>query len=238
MLKKILKKIKKKISRKDIRNSQLIKSRNEGHLKRLRFYKNRGIDFNNVLDIGACNGSWSLLVKSIFPEANILMVEANNDKEQILKKIGNYKIALLSSEADMEVNYYKSVSGDTSGNSIYLENTNYKFLPERRITTTLKLIVPKNVDYDLIKMDVQGSELDIIKGGLDIIKKTKFLLLELQIFEYNKDAPMLSEVLTFLKKINFDLVDIFDLLYSSTGSLIQIDGFFVNRDFYDQKSIL
>ena len=238
MLKKILKKIKKKISRKDIRNSQLIKSRNEGHLKRLRFYKNRGIDFNNVLDIGACNGSWSLLVKSIFPEANILMVEANNDKEQILKKIGNYKIALLSSEADMEVNYYKSVSGDASGNSIYLENTNYKFLPERRITTTLKLIVPKNVDYDLIKMDVQGSELDIIKGGLDIIKKTKFLLLELQIFEYNKDAPMLSEVLTFLKKINFDLVDIFDLLYSSTGSLIQIDGFFVNRDFYDQKSIL
>jgi FkbM family methyltransferase len=238
MLKKILEKIKKKSSRKYIRNSQLIKSRNEGHLKRLRFYKNKGIDFNNFLDIGACNGSWSLLVKSIFPEANILMVEANNDKEHILKKIGNYKIALLSSEADKEVNYYKSVSGDASGNSIYLENTNYKFIPERRITTTLKLIVPKDADYDLIKMDVQGSELDIIKGGLDIIKKSKFLLLELQIFEYNKDAPMLSEVLTFLKKINFDLVDVFDLLYSSTGSLIQIDGFFVNRDFYDQKSSL
>ena len=238
MLKKILEKIKKKSSRKYIRNSQLIKSRNEGHLKRLRFYKNKGIDFNNVLDIGACNGSWSLLVKSIFPDANILMVEANNDKEHILKKIGNYKIALLSSEADKEVNYYKSVSGDASGNSIYLENTNYKFIPERRITTTLKLIVPKDADYDLIKMDAQGSELDIIKGGLDIIKKSKFLLLELQIFEYNKDAPMLSDVLTFLKKINFDLVDIFDLLYSSTGSLIQIDGFFVNRDFYDQKSSL
>ena len=238
MLKKILEKIKKESSRKYIRNSQLIKSRNEGHLKRLRFYKNKGVDFNNVLDIGACNGSWSLLVKSIFPEANILMVEANNDKEQILKKIGNCKIALLSSEADKEVNYYKSVSGDASGNSIYLENTNYKFIPERRITTTLKLIVPKDVDYDLIKMDVQGSELDIIKGGLDIIQKSKFLLLELQIFEYNKDAPMLLEVLIFLKKINFDLVDVFDLLYSSTGSLVQIDGFFVNRDFYDQKSSL
>ena len=238
MLKKILEKIKKESSRKYIRNSQLIKSRNEGHLKRLRFYKNKGVDFNNVLDIGACNGSWSLLVKSIFPEANILMVEENNDKEQILKKIGNCKIALLSSEADKEVNYYKSVSGDASGNSIYLENTNYKFIPERRITTTLKLIVPKDVDYDLIKMDVQGSELDIIKGGLDIIQKSKFLLLELQIFEYNKDAPMLLEVLIFLKKINFDLVDVFDLLYSSTGSLVQIDGFFVNRDFYDQKSSL
>jgi FkbM family methyltransferase len=238
MLKKILEKLKKESTRKYVRNSQLIKSRNEGHLKRLRFYKNKGVNFKNVLDIGACNGSWSLLVKSIFPETSILMVEANNDKEQILKKVGNYKIALLSSEAGKEVNYYKSVSGDTSGNSIYLENTNYKFIPERRITTTLKLIAPKDVDYDLIKMDVQGSELDIIKGGLDIIKKSKFLLLELQISEYNKDAPMLSEVLFFLKKINFDLVDIFDLLYSPTGSLIQIDGFFVNRDFYDQKNNL
>jgi hypothetical protein len=46
---------------------------------------------------------------------------------------------------------------------------------------------------------------------------------------------MLTEVLAYLKKINFDLADVFDLLYSSTGSLIQIDGFFVNRDFYDQK---
>ena len=238
MLKKILEKIKRESSKKHIRNSQLIKSRNEGHFKRLRFYKNKGIDFKNILDIGACNGSWSLLVKSIIPGANILMVEANTDKEQILRKIGNYKIALLSSEANKEVNYYKSLSGDASGNSIYLENTKYKFIPEKRITTTLKLIVPKDVDYDLIKMDVQGSELDIIKGSLDIIKKTKFLLLELQIFEYNKDAPMLSEVLTYLKNINFDLVDVFDLLYSSSGSLIQIDGFFVNRDFYDKKNSL
>ena len=238
MLKKILEKLKRESTRKYIRNSQLIKSRNEGHFKRLRFYKSKGINFKNVLDIGACNGSWSLLVKSIFPGVNILMLEANNDKEHILKKIGNYKIALLSSEANKEVNYYKSLSDDASGNSIYLENTNYKFIPEKRITTTLKLIVPKDVNYDLIKMDVQGSELDIIKGGLDIIKKTKFLLLELQIFEYNKDAPMLSEVLTYLKNINFDLVDVFDLLYSSSGSLIQIDGFFVNRDFYDKKNSL
>lgn len=238
MLKKILEKLKKKINRKQIRNSQLIKNRNEGHFKRLTFYKNKGINFRNILDIGAYNGSWTLLVKNIFPKANVLMVEANADKEQILKKIGNYKIALLSSEENKEVNYYKSTSEDASGNSIYLEKTIYQFIPEKRTTTTLKLILPKDAHYDLIKMDVQGSELDIIKGSLDIIKKCKFLLLELQIYEYNRNAPMISDVLAFLKKINFDLVDIFDLLYSSTGSLIQLDGFFINRDVYDQKNNL
>ena len=236
MFKKILEKLKKENSRKQIRNSQLLKSRNEGHIKRLKFYKNRGIEFKNILDIGACNGSWTLLVKGIFPQSNILMIEANHDKEKILKKIGNYKIALLSSEEKKEVNYYKSVGSDASGNSIYLENTNYKFIPEKRITSTLKVILPKDSNYDLIKMDVQGSELDIIKGGLDIVKKSKFLLLELQIFEYNKDAPMIHDVVKFLKGINFELIDIFDLLYSSDGSLIQLDGLFKNKILNDQKN--
>ena len=63
-------------------------------------------------------------------------------------------------------------------------------------------------------MDVQGSELDIIKGGLDIIKNTIFLLLELQTQEYNKGAPRIEEVISFLKDINFEFIDIFDLLYS------------------------
>ena len=238
MLKKILEKLKKEINRKQIKNSRLIKHRNEGHFKRLNFYKNKGIKFRKILDIGACNGSWTLQVKNIFPEADILMIEANTDKEQILKTEGNYKIALLSSEENKEINYYKSVGSDASGNSIYLENTKYKFIPEKRITTTLKLMLPKDAQYDLIKMDVQGSELDIIKGGLDIIKKSKFLLLELQTFEYNKNAPMIGDVITFLKNINFDLVDIFDLLYSSNGSLIQLDGLFINRDVYDQKNNL
>ena len=38
--------------------------------------------------------------------------------------------------------------------------------------------------------------------------------------------------------IKLDLVDIFDLLYSSNGSLIQLDGLFINRDVYDQKNNL
>jgi len=228
MLKKLLEKLKKEISRNHSKNSQLIKSRNEGHYKRLRYYKSTGLNLRNILDIGACNGNWTLNVKNIFPEANILMIEANTDKEKILKKIGNYKIALLSSEENKEVNYYKSLGSDGSGNSIYLENTKYKFIPEKRVTTTLKLVLPKNINYDFIKMDVQGSELDIIKGGLDIIKKCQYLLLELQISEYNKNAPMICDVITFLKTINFNLVDIFDLLYSSSGSLIQLDGLFIN----------
>ena len=88
-------------------------------------------------------------------------------------------------------------------------------------------LLNSNEGYDLIKMDVQGSELDIIKGALPIVKNTDFLLLELQLAEYNKGAPRIEEVISFLKNINFAFIDIFDLIYVN-NCLVQIDGFFIN----------
>jgi hypothetical protein len=46
-------------------------------------------------------------------------------------------------------------------------------------------------------MDVQGSELNIIKVGLEIIKNAKFLSLELQTQEYNKGLRELKRLFLF-----------------------------------------
>ena len=53
---------------------------------RLLYYKSLGIKFDKVLDIGAYIGTWKDMFKKIFPESNILMIEANKEKEKILKK--------------------------------------------------------------------------------------------------------------------------------------------------------
>ena len=55
--------------------------------KRLKFYRDKGSRFGNVLDIGAHEGQWTLLFKKIFPESKILMIEANETKESILKSM-------------------------------------------------------------------------------------------------------------------------------------------------------
>jgi len=199
------------------------------HEKRFNHYKNLNIDFKNVLDIGAYEGQWSRLFTSIYPDANVLMIEANTEKEKTLKEIGNYKIALLGEKDNEEVDYYKCLNGVPTGNGIYPENTEYQFQPEKRKAITLTTLLSSEKGFDLIKMDVQGSELNIIKGALPIIKNTKYLLLELQTYPYNKGAPQIEEVVSYLHGLNFGFVDLFDLMYSN-NHLIQVDGLFINKN--------
>ena len=197
--------------------------------KRFSFYKRNGLNFKKVLDIGAHNGEWKALFQNIFPDSDILMIEANKDKEEILKKKGKYIIEVLGSEDDKEVDYYKCMDDriDT-GNSIFLEQTNMEFQPEKRKTKRLCSVINSKEKFDLIKLDVQGSELEIIEGGKEIIKNASFLLIELSVQNYNKGAPKYLEIVNKLIDYNFELIDIFDLNYRN-DVLIQFDAIFKNR---------
>ena len=201
----------------------------DNHRKRLEYYRKVNINFNKVLDIGAYEGEWTKTFKYYYPTADVLMIEANTEKESILKEIGNYKIAVLGKTDDEEVNYYKCLDGVPTGNGIYPENTDYKFEPEKRKSITLSTLLGSDDGFDLIKMDVQGAERDIIQGSLPIMANTKFLLLELQTVQYTKGTPRFSEMVAYLHDLGFEFVDIFDLKYDR-DCLIEMDCLFINRN--------
>jgi hypothetical protein len=55
-------------------------------------------------------------------------------------------------------------------------------------------------------MDVQGAELDVLKGAEKALKHCKDLILELQIVEYNKGAPLKDEVINYVEQLGFKLI--------------------------------
>ena len=85
-----------------------------------------------------------------------------------------------------------------------------------------------NETFDFIKMDTQGSELDIIKGGLNTIKKCKYLLIEVSLMSLNENAPLKQDIVKFLSRNNIKPVDV---LYDHIidGELTQQDVLFVNE---------
>ena len=156
--------IKKKIEKKIKKYFKILPQYNQE--VRFSYYKTLGINFKKVLDIGAYIGTWKDMFQKIFPEADILMIEANQKKEEILKLKGNYLIALLGSEDEKIVDYYKCENEDiSSGNGIFKENTNFKFNSEQRKTIKLSTLLKNEGDFDLIKIDTQGSELNIMRGA-------------------------------------------------------------------------
>jgi hypothetical protein len=58
----------------------------------------------------------------------------------------------------------------------------------------------------MIKMDIQGAELDVLKGADMCLNHATDLILELQHTEYNKNAPSAKEVIEYLKEKGFQLI--------------------------------
>ena len=199
----------------------------DNQFKRLELLKNRGLHMSKVLDLGAYEGEWTKRLLQLYPNAQVTMIEGNTDKEAFLKPIGPYHIALLSDQ-EKEVDYYKSQTDIGTGNGIYQENTNVPFKPEKRKTTTLEKLLQSTEGYDLIKMDVQGSEMDIMKGSPTLFKNSTFVLLEMQVYHYNIKAPLIGEMMSYMNEIGYQMHDLFDLLYVE-NVLINIDGLFINK---------
>ena len=178
----------------------------------------------SYLDIGVCKGHAIPFILEQLPSLkHIEMIEACElhrlDLDKVSKELNvPYYIEVLSDEIK-EVTFYLDGKGSEStgpGNSYYLEDTHhYINTPsEKRITNTLDNIYNETNlwkdGFDLIKMDTQGSELDIIKGGKELIKKTKGIILEENEFRYNFGAALHSEIKEYMKSIGFELVGLLD----------------------------
>jgi len=174
--------------------------------------KNKGLNPKKILDIGANIGEFYDICKNIWGDSEIYLVEANKNCETILKsKSNNIFIEVLGDKDDDEVIFYMTTENTLcTGNSLYLEKTKHysedKLIKEKRLTKTINSLF-KDIEFDLIKIDTQGSELDILKGGSKILDNTKFIIIETAIKEYNIGAPLENEIISYMESIGFNGYD-------------------------------
>jgi len=190
--------------------------------------KHHNFDIKNILDIGAHRGEWTKKFKESFPEVHSIMIEANPNHSEYLSTVGEFHIALLG-KTNEEVDYYLCTDVQNNhGNGIYKENTNVPFRSERRKMVTLELLL-QGKQFDLIKMDVQGAELDIIQGSPGMIHNTKYLWLEVNVHNYNIGAPRAGQIIAYLDQIGFEIFDVADVNhFGNEGHLLSMDLLFIN----------
>lgn len=163
-----------------------------------------------VYDIGACVLHWTRKAKEVWPAAQYFLFDANDQVEPIMKASGHpYWIDLLTDVDGKELTFYKK-SDNLGGNSYYKENTEHYSESDGIATVgwTLDGIVSDNQWPlpDLIKIDVQGAEMDILRGATKCLTQCNDIILEAQHINYNAGAPRDTEVFKFMESIGYEIV--------------------------------
>ena len=164
-------------------------------------------------DIGSALGSWSKIKSSPLYEFNNIesvLFEANTDLEEIYNELGwKHYIGLLGEEEGKQVEYHYNYE-NLGGNSRYLENNAIFKKNSKKKTMSIKTldrVVKENKLPlpDIMKIDVQGSELDVMRGAKNCLKNTKVLIIEAQHTNWNDGAPQVQEVLDYAISEGFEL---------------------------------
>ena len=179
--------------------------------------KKLNLEVNNILDIGAHFGEFAKDIHRLYPNSYILMIEGNEKCEDKLEELPfDHCIALLS-DTNKEVDFFlnpNNLSG--TGSSYYKENTEHfeNAIIERIDTYTVDEVVEStDREFDFVKLDTQGSELDILRGGKNTLEKAKYVLIECGTIEdrlYNEGSPYIDEVIDFMKENNFSTYHVVD----------------------------
>ena len=196
---------------------------------------NNDIQINNIFDIGAYRGNWSRDVQKFFPDAHFTLVEPNEIHNSSIHSLGfrPFNLVLGKSSGDEVIFYSKGQTGD----SYFLEkNAEYLGSEKRLITKSLSdFIVENNLQYpDFLKIDTQGSELEILMGAQHGLKLISVVLVELPITSMNIGATTLSEVTSFLEENNFVPIHLSEI-HNVIDILVQIDIAFLRRDIFNLK---
>ena len=190
----------------------------------------RSTELNTVIDVGASNGCWTRLALQGWPNAQYLLVEAQQEPhEQGLKT--------LAAE-DPRVQYVIAAAGPRDG-AIYFDASDPFGGLASEVPTSGNCISVPVIALDvevknrclhgpyLLKLDTHGFELPILRGSTRILSECSLLVIESYNFDIAPECLRFPQFCAHLEELGFRCIDICDVLHRpGDGCLWQFDIFF------------
>lgn len=151
-----------------------------------------------VIDCGANIGLSVLFFKSIYPDAEIVAFEPDKNTYRILSEnVNNFgfeKVTLVNKAIWSETTTLNFESDGADGGKVTSSENAYKVE-----AITLNPYVYREVD--LLKIDIEGAEVMVLKSIQKLLPKVKRMFIEFHSF--NKNPQELDIILTILSKNQF-----------------------------------
>ena len=203
----------------------------------------------SLLDIGAANGiapRWHRFKQHINyfgvepdprSEHSVLLKNSKSEfkSETLITK------ALWSSEGTIQLNLCRKpmTSSTFKPNeqfaSLFPDATRFDVMESIELpSTTIDIISTElNQNFDVIKLDIQGAELEVLKGSTTAINNVLAAEIEVEFHHLYEGQPLFDKIFNLMKQQNFEFIDFVSLYrwapirHTGLGQLTFADALFM-----------
>lgn len=202
------------------------------------YFKNT--NFKTVIDAGANCGQFSLVMRKNFPNAKIFAFEPLAGPAEKFKDLFSrdsktklFNVALAKESGSMAMNV--SASEDSSS-LLPISDFQEKIFPGTAQVSTQKIMTGPLGEFvneseiqrpALLKLDVQGFELEALKACANLIDHFDEIYCECSFFELYSGQTLAPEIICYLSKKGFVLKGFNNVNYDDLGKTVQADFIFV-----------
>ena len=178
--------------------------------------RQRGLEARAILDVGAYEGAWSETATEAFPSARFFLIEPQVERKPSLDAFcerhpGSRWFQAAAGAAPGQ-RILTTVAGDGSGASLLREPP-----PEMQPICEQRRVPVVTIDSlleeaaiampDLVKVDVQGFELEALRGGQRLFGPVEAFILEVSLFRFMPGLPLFHEVVAFIAERDYYAYD-------------------------------
>jgi FkbM family methyltransferase len=202
----------------------------------------QGLSFDFIADVGANRGQFTLIARKVFPLAKIHSFEPLAESVLIFKRIfdrdPNVTLHICAIGREKTTATIHVTKDDDSSSLLPITKLQSGMFPgatekETRQVTVLPLkqalgstsIPPAS----LLKIDVQGFELEVLIGCEDILNRFSHLYIECSFIELYEGQALAHQIIAWLEQRDFILHSVHNMYYQKNGMALQGDFLFTQR---------
>lgn len=217
-----------------------------GHEQLLTDLGARGFSPKVILDVGANRGEWATMAAPIFPEAVFILIEPQPEMHESLTRFVQghpgsvlHPVAAGSEDTTLPMTIWPDRDGSTF---IFTEQEARAANCERRdmpIRTIDAMIGERDLPMPaLAKLDIQGFELEALRGARTLLGQTEVFVLEVSFFVSDARGTDFAAVVRFMDDAGYKLYDFCGFLpRPHDGALGQADAVFVRKEGYFRRHL-
>ena len=192
------------------------------------------------LDVGSNKGQFTLAIKSLAPNKKIYafdpLISSKKSFDIIVKKLKNLYFFSFAISDVCNIQKINIPMKKDSSSLLEISSFQKNFFGTSNVLSHQKVNVItldhwfilnniKEFNNGFLKIDVQGLEINVLRGANDLLEKFKYIYIELSFKEFYKSQILGREIINFLETKKFKVIRSENCIYDNL-ELIQGDFLF------------